>query len=270
MLRPDLTPPDAPESSRESSANWQPPTDEAVRRLDIQQSLNVLEELILGSPRVPFSRRTLVDEDQLLEQLDRIRLNLPSVFQEAVQIVQQRHTILSEADLYARELRAAADQQAAQRLDDLGIIRQAEAEAQLLRQQAQQDCDAARSQVMAEIEQWQEAARQNWEQMRQQAEANCATLQEEADIYAAQVLHNIEHQLTDMLRVVHNGRQALQTESPGDKQTSGTPPKGLQNGPATSGQNGKDTPRRREEGSKVLPQARPRPRPESRPRRITG
>jgi hypothetical protein len=98
--RPSARPPTArPEQS------GPPPVEDTVRRLDIQQSLNVLEELILGSPRVPFSRRTLVDEDQLLEQLDRIRLNLPSAFQEAVEIVHQRNAILAEADRYARELR---------------------------------------------------------------------------------------------------------------------------------------------------------------------
>jgi hypothetical protein len=56
MLRPDLTPtgpqpvppPPAPEQS------GPPPVEDTVRRLDIQQSLNVLEELILGSPVSPF------------------------------------------------------------------------------------------------------------------------------------------------------------------------------------------------------------------------
>ncbi|MEB3268525.1 MAG: ATP synthase F0 subunit B [Leptolyngbya sp.] len=216
MLRPDLTPDGGQEAppSRPANVAAPPPVEDTVRRLDIQQSLNVLEELILGSPRVPFSRRTLVDEDQLLEQLDRIRLNLPTAFQEAVQIVNQRNTILAEADRYARELRAAADQEAAQRLDDLGILRQAEAEAQYLKQQTQQECEALRAKARAELEEWQAAAQAYWEQMRQTTETDCTNLQEEADTYAAQVLTSIEQQLKDMLRVVHNGRQALGTGEP--------------------------------------------------------
>jgi len=219
MLRQDLTPTNPPHhtgADRTTNGDAQPtPTNpETVRRLDIQQSLNVLEELILGSPRVPFSRRTLVDEDQLLEQLDRIRLNLPSVFQEAVQIVQQRDLILQEAERYAQDLVAAAEQEAARRLDDLGIVQQAEAQARQVKQQLEDDCEALRSQTRSEIEQWQQSARQYWEQTKQQTEAECEALKQEADAYTADTLRGIEQQLSDMLRVVHNGRQSLGSTAP--------------------------------------------------------
>ena len=264
MLRPDLTPhgppplppPPAPEQS------GPPPLEDTVRRLDIQQSLNVLEELILSSPRVPFSRRTLVDEDQLLEQLDRIRLNLPAVFQEAVEIVHQRNAILAEADRYARELRAAADQEAAQRLDDLGIVRQAEAEAQYVKQQTQQECDALRARAREELEDWQEAARNHWEQMRQATESDCAALEAEANGYAGQVLSNIETQLKDMLRVVHNGRQTLGPEEASAPSSA----------PSNNG-TGKESARRREGAPQNAPQgkgatpATGAPRPDARSRR---
>jgi cell division septum initiation protein DivIVA len=203
-------PPDTSELSEQLSSH-----EEAVRRLDIQQSLDVLEELILNGTRLPFPRRTLVDEDQLLEQLDRIRLNLPTVFREAVQIVQQRNAILSEANQYAQEVTLNAEQQAAQRLDELGIIRQGEAEANQLRQKAQQDCEQMRAQALSELGQWQQAAEEQWAQMRQQTEIDCTALQREADVYAAQVLQGIEQQLTDMLRVVNNGRQSIQTQPQG-------------------------------------------------------
>lgn len=214
MLRHNLTPispsPDETPNNRvplaEESTN---PTD-TVERLDIQQSLDVLEELILESPRVPFSRRTLVDEDRLLEQLDRIRLNLPSAFRDAIKIVQQQNGILAEAERYAQEIIKAADQEAARRLDDVGIVQQAEAQAQKVRQQLQQECDVLRSQTLSEIEQWQNASQQHWEQAKQQTEAECQAFKQEADAYAAQVLSRVEQQLSEMLGVVYNGRQALQ------------------------------------------------------------
>ncbi|MEO1095553.1 MAG: hypothetical protein AAFX01_11705 [Cyanobacteria bacterium J06638_28] len=211
MLRHDLTFPDSSDNNSKGtqSADYTVQPTEAVRRLDIQQSLNVLEELILASPRVPFSRRTLIDEDKLLEQLDRIRLNLPSVFQEAIQIIQQRDQLLGEAEQYAQEMVNAAAQEATRRLDDLGIVRQAEAEAQQVRQQLQADCETVRSQTKAEIEQWQQAAQQHWEQIKTQTEAECQAMKQDADLYAAQVLQRIEQQLAEMLTVVHNGRQAL-------------------------------------------------------------
>lgn len=225
MLRQDLTSNNPPQNGTADNTfqafGQPPPVSEAVQRLDIQQSLNVLEELILGSPRVPFSRRTLVDEDQLLEQLDRIRLNLPSVFQEAVQIVQQRERILAEAEQYAHDVINAAEQEAARRLDDLGIVQQAEAQAHQVRQQLQQDCDGLRSHTLAEIEQWQQAAQQHWEQIKLQAEADCQALKQEADAYAAQMLDRLEQQLSEMLRVVHNGRRSLPSASGGSPEDGG-------------------------------------------------
>lgn len=212
MLRQNLTPSGTPPNhapepgSSPDSANAR---EDDVLRLDIQQSLNVLEEVVLSSPRVPFSRRTLIDEDQLLDQLDRIRLNLPHVFREAVQVMRQRNAILEEAERYAAEVVASAEQQAAQRLDDLGIIRQAELEAQHIKQQLQEECDALKAQTLAEIEQWQKSAQENWEITRQKTETECDALRQEADTYAASVLTHIEHQLSDMLRVVTNGRAAL-------------------------------------------------------------
>ncbi len=195
---------------------------ETVQRLDIQQSLNVLEELILESPRVPFSGRTLVDEDQLLEQLDRIRLNLPTVFQEAMQIVQQRDRIMSDAHQYAQDMMDAAEQEAARRVDDLGIVQQAENEARQVKQQLEQDCDALRSQTRSEIEQWQSAAEQYWDENRQRTEDECLALRDDADAYAAEVLQTLEQKLSDMMRVVRNGRSALPSGS-GTSETTSRP-----------------------------------------------
>lgn len=178
--------------------------------IDIQQELNKLEELILASPRVPFSGRTLVDEDQLLDQLDAIRLNLPPAFRQAVQILQQRNTLLTEAERYAQDLIAAAEQQAAQMLDELGIVRQAEQMAQQLKTQAQQDCDSLRTQVMGDIEQMQLQAQREWEALRQKALDEQDMIQQEADGYADQVLSNVEQQLSQMLRIIQNGRSHLQ------------------------------------------------------------
>ncbi len=202
-----------------------PPLEEAIAdRLNVQQLLDQMEEILLSSPHIPFSRRTLVDEDALIEQLDRIRLSLPSAFKEAVQIVQQRQMILAEAERYSRELLAATDEQVAQRLDEMGIIRQAEAEAQALRQQAQQDYESLRAQMTLEMEQWQEATRSHWEQIRQETEAECDRLKAEADTYAAQLLQALEQQLTGMLRVVRNGQQLLpQNEPPPSAPPAGEP-----------------------------------------------
>lgn len=174
-----------------------------ARNVDIQQELNRLEEMVLASPHIPLTRRTLVHEEQLLDQLDLVRLHLPAVFQEAQDIVQQKKEILLQAEQYARELIEAAEARAAQILNDMDIVRQAELQAKLIQQQVQQECDELRRQAQQELE-----------EMRLRAIAESEEIQQGADEYADRVLQNIEQQLNDMLRIIRNGRQQLQPETP--------------------------------------------------------
>ena len=179
---------------------------------DIQAELNRLEELILDNKRVPFTRKTLVDEEQLLDHLDVIRLNLPAAFEQAIAIIQQKENILLQAEEYAQSIIEAAQRQAAQLLDDSGLVRQAEAEAAQIRQQIQREYEDIKQQTVAEIEQMRMQAMQELEQMRQDVLYECDDIQDGADDYAEAVLTRLESQLTDMLRVVQNGRQQLQAE----------------------------------------------------------
>lgn len=182
--------------------------------VDIQQELNRLEEMILASPRIPLSRKTLVDEEQLLEQLDLVRLHLPTVFQEAKAIVQQKQEILLQAEQYARDIIQVAEARAAQILNEMDIIRQAEMQARQMQQQVQQECEAAQEQNIAEINQMHRQAQQELEEMRQRVIAESEEIQQGADEYADSVLQNIEQQLNDILRIIRNGRQQLQPEIP--------------------------------------------------------
>jgi F0F1-type ATP synthase membrane subunit b/b' len=180
--------------------------------IDLQRELNRLEEIILDSPRVPLSRRTLVDEDQLLEQLDLVRLNLPPAFQEATELVVHKEEILQEAEQYAQEIIAAAEQRAAQILNDMGLVRQAEQEAAQIRHQVQIECDAIQQQTLADIDQMRRQAQQELDEMQRRALAECEEIQAGADDYADRVLRDMEQQLSEMMRVVQNGLRQLHPE----------------------------------------------------------
>jgi F0F1-type ATP synthase membrane subunit b/b' len=148
----------------------------------------------------------------LLTQLDLVRENLPAAFEEAEKIVRQREEILLQAEEYAQEMMEAAERRADQILDEMGIIQQAELEANQIRKRVQQECEAIQEQTLAEIERMRLQAQQELEQMRQMALAECEDIQNGADDYADAVLGSIEQQLTEMLRVIHNGRQQLGRE----------------------------------------------------------
>ncbi len=201
--------------------------------VDIQRELNRLEETILDSPRIPLTRRTLVDEEQLLEQLDVVRLNLPPAFEEAEAIVRQKDEILQEAENYAQQIVEAAEQRAAQLLDETGIVRQAKIEAQQLWQMVQQECEAAQEQALAEIERMHREAQQELEEMRAKAIAEADAIVDGADDYAARVLNNLEQQLNDMLKVIRNGRASLQQDESPAAGNKKMPPPPAPNRPST-------------------------------------
>lgn len=216
--------------------NPEQPSQRAAGGVDIQRELNRLEEMVLDSPRIPLTRRTLVDEELLLEQLDLIRLNLPPAFEEAEAIVRQKDEILLEAEQYAQQIVEAAEQRAAQILDETGIVRQAKVEAQQLWQMVQQECEAAQEQALAEIERMHREAQQELEEMRTKAIAESDAIQDGADDYASRVLNNLEQQLSEMLKVIRNGRQQLEQEpapTPPAPATKKTPPNPAPNRPST-------------------------------------
>ena len=182
--------------------------------LDIQQELNRLEEIILASPRIPLTKRTLVDEEKLLEQLDFVRVSLPTAFQEVVVLLQQKEEILLQAEEYGQQIVDAAQAKRAQILDESDIIRQAEREAEKIQHQVQQECEAMMEETLAEIDRKRRTCQQEIEEMRRQAIAEADEIAQGADTYADNVLANIEQELNDMLRIVHNGRKQLYDDTP--------------------------------------------------------
>jgi hypothetical protein len=210
MLQPQLS-----NSEPNYNGSYPPPQEysNGTGSVDIQQELNRLEEIILSSLRIPLTGRTLVDEEKLLEQLDFIRLCLPSVFQEAAAVLQQKEEVLLEAEEYGQQVVEAAQAKRAQILTESDIIRQAEREAEQMRRQIQQECEEMMQETLTEIERKRRICQQELEEMRQTAIAQAQEIENGADDYADSVLVSIEQDLTDMLRIITNGRQQLQPDN---------------------------------------------------------
>ncbi len=206
----------SPEEAPLVNSSTYPPVSQ-TGPVDIQREINKMEEMILDSPRIPLSHRTLVNEDQLLYQLDLVRLAMPTAFQEALEIIRHKDELLADAERYARDIIEAAQRQAAQILDETGLVRQAELEANQIRQRVQQECDAVREQTIAEVEHLRRQSQTDLEDVRKTAIAESENIQRGADEYADGVLRDMEQQLSEMVRVIRNGRQHLQLESPTHK-----------------------------------------------------
>ena len=170
--------------------------------------------MILDSPRLPVLGRTLVDEEKLIEQLDLIRLSLPDAFHEAEAIARRKDEIEMQSEEYAQDVIERAERRAAQLLNESGIVRQAEMQAQQIRQRVQQECEAIREQTIAEIDRMRRQAQQELEDMQRLAIAECEQIQAGADDYADRTLRDMEMQLAEMLRIIRNGRQQIQVDAP--------------------------------------------------------
>lgn len=155
----------------------------------------------------------MVDEERLIEQLDLIRLSLPEAFHEAEGIMSHKEEIFLQAEQYAQEIIETAERRAAQLLNESGIVRQAEMQAQQIRQRVQQECESIREQTISEIDRMRHQAQQELEEMQRMAIAECEEIQAGADQYADNTLQDMEMQLAEMLRIIRNGRQQLQADS---------------------------------------------------------
>jgi vacuolar-type H+-ATPase subunit H len=178
-----------------------------VESPNVFAALDRLEETLLNSPRVPLTGKTVVNEDELLEQIDAIRLNLPDVVAMAQEILQYKEQIIRDAQQQVQQILADANQRAHQ-----------------LRQVALAECEQLRQQAVAEVERVRHHNIQEIDRMRQKTAIECQQIQDGADEYADRILHNMEHQLSDILQAIQRGRQKLDRESVALRQNESTVP----------------------------------------------
>lgn len=139
--------------------------------------LEQLEELIQKAPEVPLTGRAIIDADQSLELISKIRSAIPEEIRRAEELQEEREEFLKEAQAEADETIQRAEAYAARLVSDSEIIQRARQEAERVLEEA-----------------------------RQQA----AELRREADAYALQVLTDLEERLGGILEVVRNGRAELE------------------------------------------------------------
>lgn len=180
-----------------------------IESLAIFDEIDRLEEIILNSPRVPLTGKTMVTEEEILAQLDAIRANLPEIVTTAQKIFRYKDLLIRETQQEVQQILAEANQRAYQVANELGIIERSEREAIEIRKIAIAECEQLRQQNAIEIERVRNHNIQEIERMRQQVLRECTEVQDGADEYADQTLHQMEHQLTDILQAIQRGRERL-------------------------------------------------------------
>jgi hypothetical protein len=164
----------------------QPPasTDELVTVIDV---VDTLEELVGGARRLPFTPSVVVNEEEILELVDRIRVSLPDDLMSARHTLDERDQMIERAEREVAETTGRA-QEEAQRL-----VREAHAQATAL-----VDSHA----IVRE-------ATERAAQLVAAAEAHATEQRRAADDYARDVMKRLEEQLDRWLGTVREGLQTL-------------------------------------------------------------
>lgn len=164
----------------------QPPPagDEVGTVLDI---VDTLEELVGAARRLPFTPSVVVNEDEILELVDRIRVALPDDLVTARHTVDEREQMLERASHEAAELSARSEEEAAR------VVREAQARAASL---------VNEHTVLL-------AATEKAHELVGDAERQAASERAAADDYAHEVMQRLEDQLERWLGTVREGLQSL-------------------------------------------------------------
>lgn len=146
--------------------------------MDILYLLDQLEEVLGAGSRLPLTSRTLVDEHEILDILDQIRVSIPDELTAARRLTQDRDQVLADAQAEAERILHEADTQAALRVADHSLVRTAEMRA-------------------ADIE--------------DRALHQAAEVRREADAYAHRVLQKLREQIAQVGQTVDRGLSELET-----------------------------------------------------------
>lgn len=139
--------------------------------------LDQLEEIILQGLRLPLTGMLLVDEEETLEALNRIRESFPPLFQQAQTLIEQRQDYLKQA----RSQGASLIQEAKDKGDQLirQAIQESERRAKQVMAEAVAQRDALLDKTRQAIGQKEQALQKDFAQAEQQFAARRSQLEQE-------------------------------------------------------------------------------------------
>ncbi len=159
---------------------------------DLLKMLEIsLEE---GLPIIP-RKFTVVKTKEIETLIDRIYASLPVEVQEARAFLRRKDEYQQEAQQKAEKIISDAQAEADRKLSEADFIKALEKEGIRIRTQVQQECEEIKRKAMEEAE-----------NIRAQATEDAMRTKEGAELYAEQVLTNLEKNLTQQQQIVKNGQ----------------------------------------------------------------
>ena len=116
--------------------------------IELDNLIDELEDVLVEGRRVPFSGRLLIDEERILDVIDRMRVAVPEELKQARRIIGEQDRLLNEAQVRVQQALEEQGLLAAVEEERARLIEQAEREAANIRAGAD---DYAR-QVLEELQ----------------------------------------------------------------------------------------------------------------------
>ena len=138
---------------------------------DIMQLVDRMEEIVSSGMRVPLSNRIMVEEEEFLSIIDQLRLSVPQEIKQARRVVQERQQILGTAQDEAAKILSVAKERAEYLMNEQGLINEAKSRSEEILRQAKDgskrsmgEVDVYALQILTQLEQ---ALQQNLQQIQQ-------------------------------------------------------------------------------------------------------
>jgi hypothetical protein len=105
-----------------------------VKVIELDDLIDELEDVLAEGQRIPFTSRLMVDEERMLDIIDRMRVAVPEEIKQARRVVQEQERLLEEAQSRVQ-----------QALDEQGLLSAVESERERLLLLASQEAADVRA-----------------------------------------------------------------------------------------------------------------------------
>lgn len=143
---------------------------------DVIGLIEQLENNLASARNAMFSRKVVVDAEECLDLIARLKNCMPQSIHEAESLVSRAETIISNAEMRAQKIVREAEMRAEQIVSESELLKRAEEEGESIRQEARQFND---------------------------------TIKNNARIYVDSLFEDVEKFLADSISTVRNNREEL-------------------------------------------------------------
>lgn len=158
--------------------------------MDLIQLIEEMEDLMDGASTVPFSKKVMVDADEVLEILTEMREALPEEIKQAQWVTEEKERIVTEAEREADAIRKGAQKDA----DEMNKDAQKRFEALINEHDITKQAEKYGEEIVSKAEQ------------------NARVLKMQSITYVDEMLATTQNKIQDLLVVLEDNRKELKKD----------------------------------------------------------